>query len=543
MGAQLLFKSTDRGSSWTKISGDLTLNVDRDTLKMMGNVVPSDALSRHDGQSNYGSLTSIGESALSPMVIYTGSDDGQVQVTRDGGKTWTNVTSRISGVPAQTYVSAVVPSKAKAGRVYVTFDGHYTDDYKPYVFVSEDFGTTWRSLANGLPETSINRIREHPRNPRVLVLAHERGVHVSNDGGATWISLATNMPTVSVDDAVFQERDNALVVGTHGRGIWVLDDVGLLEALTADVMRADATFLPINRARLMSTFSPQAWYGHGEFFAPNPDWNASISYHLRDAASGPAEITVTDATGKVVRTLRGPTAKGVNKVTWDLRYAPPLDSANTPAGGGRGGGGGGGGGRGGPPAATPVGFAAGGEGGGGGRGGGFVGPFVTPGTYTVRVAVPGVAKPLTGSVAVEADPLPKFSAADRAARQLILMRVYEWTKTLGEARVAVRALVAQRDSIAADFGAGRADSLNTRIARLATEVDRVLNAVNGQRAPIEGWSGLPTADQQRALGFAVEDARKAVTEVNKLIATDIPAAYRGVNKEWGRKVRAVAVPR
>jgi hypothetical protein len=155
-----------------------------------------------------------------------------------------------------------------------------------------------------------------------------------------------------------------------------------------------------------------------------------------------------------------------------------------------------------------------------------------------------VAKPLTGRVTVDADPLPKFSAADRSARQLILMRIYESTKTLGDARVAVRSLVGQRDSIAADFGAGRADTLNTRIARLAADIDRALTAINGQRAPIEGWSGLPTADQQRALGFAVDDARKAVTELNKLIATDIPAAYRAVaNKDWGRKVRAVAVPR
>ena len=199
-------------------------------------------------------------------------------------------------------MSTVLPSKYKAGRVYVTFDGHYTDDYKPYVFVSEDFGATWRSLSSGLPETSINRIREHPTNPRVLVLAHERGVHFSNDGGASWTSLATNMPTSPVDDAVFQERDNALVVGTHGRGIWVLDDVGPFEALTTTSTSADATLLPIARARLMSTFTPQAWYGHGEFFAPNPEWNAVITYHVRDGATGPrATITVADASGKIVR--------------------------------------------------------------------------------------------------------------------------------------------------------------------------------------------------------------------------------------------------
>ena len=302
--------------------------------------------------------------------------------------------------------------------MYVTFDGHYTDDYRPYVFVSEDFGATWRALSTGLPETSVNRIREHPRNPRVLVLAHERGVHVSNDAGATWNSLATNMPTVSVDDAVFQERDNALVVGTHGRGIWVLDDVGPLEALTAESMAADATLL-----------ADQSRAHHEHVHATGVVWRRRVlraesrmergdrvSPALR-ARAGQAEIAVSDASGKVVRTLKGPAAKGVNRVVWDLRYSPPVDSANVPTGGGRGGGGGGG--RGGPPAATPVGFPAGGEGG-GGRGNAVVGPLVLPGTYSVRVTVPGIEKPLAGSVLVEADPLPKFAAADRAARQATL---------------------------------------------------------------------------------------------------------------------------
>jgi photosystem II stability/assembly factor-like uncharacterized protein len=546
MGAQVLFKSTDRGSSWQKISGDLTLNMNRDTLTMMGKVVGPDALSRHDGQSSYGSLTSIGESPVNAMVIYTGSDDGQVQLTKDGGKTWTNITSKIPGLPPRTYVSTVLPSKYKAGRVYVTFDGHYNDDYKPYVFVSDDFGATWRSLATGLPETSVNRIREHPKNPRMLVLAHERGVHVSNDAGATWISLATNMPTVPSDDAIFQERDNALVIGTHGRGIWVLDDVGPLEALTADAAKADATLLSTSHPRLMSTFTPQAWYGEGEHFSPNPDWNAAISYYLRDAATAQAEITIADAAGKTIRTLKGPVAAGVNRVVWDLRYSPPVDSANAPAGGGRGGGGGG---RGGPPAAAPVGFPAGGEGG-GGRGGAPLGPLVLPGTYAVRVTIPGVAKPLTSTVVVEADPLPKFSVVDRAARQATLMRIYEWSKSLGAARTAVRALVAQRDSIAADFksggaadGASRADSLNARIARLSAEVDRVFTAVNGQRGPIEGWSGLPTADQLKALGYAVDDAQKALAELNKLVGSEIPTAYKSVaNKPWTRTVKPVAAP-
>jgi photosystem II stability/assembly factor-like uncharacterized protein len=545
MGAQMLFKSTDRGSSWQKISGDLTLDINRDTLTMMGKVVPPDALSRHDGQSNYGALTQIGESPLAAGTIYTGSDDGQVQVTRDGGKSWMNITSHIPGVPPQTYVSTVLASRHKAGRVYVTFDGHYTDDYKPYAFVSEDFGTTWRSLSAGLPETSVNRLREHPTNPQVLVLAHERGVHFSNDGGGHWTSLATNMPTVAVDDAVFQERDNALVVGTHGRGIWVLDDAGPLESLNAQSMNAPATLLPPPHARLMSTFAPQAWYGHGEFFAPNPEWNGVFAYNLRDRATAPAVITISDAAGTVVRTLKGLTASGVNRIVWDLRYAPPVDSANQPAGGGRGGAGGapGGGGRGGPPASVAVGFPAGGEGG-GGRGQAPLGPLVLPGRYSVRVTLPGAAAPLTSTIVVEGDPLTHFAAADRADRQVLLMRVYDWTKALGDARIATHALMTQRDSIKADLNADpRADSLTARITRLAADVDRAFTAVNGQRAPIEGWSGMPTLDQRKSLGFAVDDARKALTTLNRLISTDIPATYKTIgNKSWPRPVKTVPAP-
>ena len=534
MGAQYLFKSTDRGSSWQKISGDLTLNADRDTLKMMGAVVGPGALSRHDGQSNYGSLTTIGESPLDPKVLYTGSDDGQLQRTRDGGKTWTNLTRNVPGLPDQTYVSAVLPSRFKAGRVYATFDGHFNDDYKPYVFVSDDYGTTWRSIASGLPETSVNRIREYPTNASVLVIGHARGAHVSNDGGATWTTLATNLPTVPVNDLVFQERDNALVLGTHGRGIWVLDDAAPLAALTTAAVTAPATLLPPPHAKLMSTHVPQAWYGAGEFFALNPQWNGAIAYRLRDAAAGPARITVSDASGKVVRTLTGPSAAGLNRVAWDLRYDPPVDSgpaAGGVAGGGRGGRGGG---RGEAPAAVPVGFPAGGEGGGGGRGGAPLGPLVMPGRYTVRVTVPGVAEPLVAPLVVDADPLPKFSAADRATRQALLMQIYASTKSLGAARGEARALMGRRDSIRADVGSPAGDSLAARIGRMATSLDRAYGAVSAQRAPIEGWSGLPSVDERKALGYALDDAGKAVAELRKLADVDIPHAYTAAGKRWTR---------
>jgi hypothetical protein len=219
-------------------------------------------------------------------------------------------------------------------------------------------------------------------------------------------------------------------------------------------------------------------------------------------------------------------------------------------GGGRGGRGGGRGaapaggeeeaaGRGGPPAAVPVGFPGGGEG--GGRGGPPTGPLVMPGRYTVHVDVPGVTSRLNGSVVVEPDPLPKFPSADRATRQALLMRIYDWTKALGSARIATRALVAQRDSIKADLGAP-ADSIDARVTRLGTSVDRAFTAVNAQRNAIEGWSGLPTIDQQKAVGYGIDEGRAAIAELNKLVSTEIPSAYRHASKTWSRSVKPVTAP-
>jgi hypothetical protein len=233
----------------------------------------------------------------------------------------------------------------------------------------------------------------------------------------------------------------------------------------------------------------------------------------------------------------------MNRVVWDLRLDPPVDSSNVPTGGGRGGGGGGGG-RGGPPAAVAVGFPAGGEGGGGGRGS-VVGPLVLPGFYSVRVAVPGIKAPMTRTVMVEADPLPRFFVADRAARQIVLLAIYDWTKALGEARLAARALTSQRDSIKVDLsakgGGTQADSLNARIGRASAAIDRAFLALNGHRGPIEGWSGQPTSDQRKAVGYAIDDSRKAIADLNKLVTADIPAAYGGASA-WKRKVSPVKLP-
>lgn len=376
MGAQMLFRSPDKGKTWTAISGDLTTGLDHPAGT---EAPPADALSRNDGTSPFASLTSVSESPIDPRLIYTGAQDGSVNMTRDGGKTWTNISDRFPGLPKFTYVSTVLASKHMAGRAFVTFDGHYSDDYKPYLFMTEDFGQTWKNIASVAP-SSINRVREHPRSPGVILIGHEKGAHFSADLGRSWfpLSLISNFPTVSVDDIVVHPRDNALVLGTHGRGIWILDDMGPLEGWTADAYTKPAALFPIAPARLMVTNSPQAWFGTGTFFAPNPDFNAGINYFVGNAADN-VQIVITDKYGNAVRTLQGPAAKGLNHAAWDLRANPPAPAAGAAAA---------------PPA-----------GGRGGRGGAPQGPIVSPGKYIVTITVPGVAQPLTGELVVSADPI------------------------------------------------------------------------------------------------------------------------------------------
>ncbi len=311
--ANVLFKSTDHGGSWKPISPDLTAKVDRDTVTIMGvragalNYSPNGTLvSDPTVTSLFGSIVSIGESPLNTRVLYTGSTDGQVNVSRDGGTSWLNISSRFPGLPAFTPVTTVLPSRHAAGRVYATFDGHVNnDDEHAYVYVSEDYGQHWRAIGTGLPATSVYRIAEDPHSPQVLAVGHARGVHFSNDGGTSWSSLNTNMPTVPVPSLVFTSRDHALVVGTYGRGVWILDDVGPLETLTADGVKREALLVSVTRGREWNFASLGPTYGAGEFYAPNPEFDPSISYYVRDGASGAATVTISDALGNRVRALSG----------------------------------------------------------------------------------------------------------------------------------------------------------------------------------------------------------------------------------------------
>ena len=340
----------------------------------------------------------------------------------------------------------------------------------------------------------------------------------------------TNMPTVPVRALVFQARDNALIAGTYARGAWILDDVGPLQTLTAAAVKSDALLVSITRGRQWRFSSLGPTYGEGVLYAPNPEFDPAISYYVRDGASGTATITISDAQGAKVRTLRGPAARGVNRVTWDMHMDSAIPEADAAMGrGGRAGGGGGGGGRG---------------------GGGAGGPLVLPGKYSVAITVPGVATMLHGELTVQPDPLDAgFLAADRRARQDTLMQLYGLQKTLVSARTAVRSLVGQADAIKQDLtrggasgAAAKADSLTDRLTRLLTEVDRVLGIAGTLMRAIEGFNSLPTTDQHNQLAWAVDDATRAASTLNRTNQTDIPALYAQFAKGTAPRIVAPVRP-
>ncbi|HZT76960.1 MAG TPA: hypothetical protein VFA27_09900 [Vicinamibacterales bacterium] len=460
IGANVLFRSADRGVTWKAISPDLTAHVDRDTLEMMGAPVRDTALSRHDGTTFFSTLTAIGESPLDPKLLYTGSDDGQLYATRDAGKSWTNLTERISGVPAGAAVSSVVPSRHAPGRVYATFDAHASDDNGAYVVVSDDYGQSWRTIADGLPGASVHKLREHPRNPRLLFAGHERGISVSIDGGESWSSLNLNMPPVPVDDILVHPRDNDLVVGTHGRGIWILDNIAALEALTPDTIGTDALLVTPPRARILTIYNPQAWYGAGLFFAPNPDSGATIDYYVRDASI--VSIAIADANGTVLRSLKSQGRRGVNRVLWDLRLEPPVaDLARL----------------------------------GGGFGGPLLGPTVMPGSYTVTLTT-AAGSTQSKKLEVQLDPRLHVTDADRRARQTALMNLYELEKRIAAARAT-----------------GRAD--DPAVARLQGELTTELNTAASLTRAIDGYSGAPTADQRRQVDSVANDVSKTIAQLTR----------------------------
>jgi hypothetical protein len=270
-----------------------------------------------------------------PGILWVGTNDGNLQVSRDGGATWKNVIDKIQGAPKEGHISRVEASHFEPGLAYVTIDNHRLDDHKAYVYKTTDFGETWMSISGNLPEGNVNVIREDPKNRNLLYLGTEYGFFVSLNGGSEWKKFMTGLPTVRVDDILVHPRDNDLIVGTHGRSIWIIDDVTPLQQLSEQVLTAEHHVFDVRSAvsyindvqKSISVESAKHWRGE------NPDRGTAISYWLKSAGPGDVRITISDVTGREIRSMNGPNQAGLHRVQWNMAPNPP---ARGRQGGGRG---------------------------------------------------------------------------------------------------------------------------------------------------------------------------------------------------------------
>jgi photosystem II stability/assembly factor-like uncharacterized protein len=520
-GANKVFKSSDRGQSWTVISQDLTNALDRDELLIMGVSGRSITVARNDGMSSFGNITSLAESPRLAGLLYGGTDDGNVHVSRDGGATWTNLTSRIPGVPKLIYVSRLTPSAFAEGTVYASFDGHRSDDFRPYVFASTDYGATWRSISNNLPMGSVYVIREDPKNQDLLYVGTEFGLFISIDRGANWTRWK-GMPTVAVYDLVVHPRDNDLILGTHGRSFMVFDDITPLQQLNATALSSSSHVFDIGPA---TQFIPNenGWFlGGRSFRAPNRALGAFVNYFLRADAKQDVDITISDPAGNVVRQLKGPKTGGLHRVAWDLR-AEPIGPASS------------------------------------GLAGAFVltnlGPFVPPGDYRVQVTIDGRAT--TKTVNVRPDPLVDLSDPDRQTLYRTLLTLTDMQRAATAAADAVAKLDERMQQIADTMKAypkapaaitGAVAGVTKEVTSLQTAIagrpgqgggggggggggaQPLRNRINGLKGEVIGSQSLPTRVQMSQVDVFQKQLAELVNRVNTLIASTLPDVYKQLHE-------------
>ena len=361
LAAQRLFRSDDRGNTWTPVSDDLTRQINRNELPVMGRVWGPDTVAKNASTSYYGNIVALSESPKKEGLLAIGTDDGLIQVSEDGGGAWRKI-ERFPGVPERTYVSRVLFSNHETNTLYASFDNHKVGDFKPYVLKSTDLGKSWTSITSNLPERGgVYAVVEDHVKPGLLFAGTEFGLYFTPDDGHRWIQLKGGMPIIQVRDLAIQKRESDLVAATFGRGFYVLDDYSALRAIGDATLAKDAVLFPVKQA---FTFAPASPFGGTEggsngdqfYSAPNPPLGAVFTYYLKSELKTRAKtrqeaekelvkknadahypswdelkrelreeaptvvLTISDIDGNVVRHIEGPAKAGMQRVSWDLRY-------------------------------------------------------------------------------------------------------------------------------------------------------------------------------------------------------------------------------
>ncbi|MCP5108210.1 MAG: glycosyl hydrolase [bacterium] len=524
-GANKLFRSDDRGNTWKAVSGDLTRQLDRNKLEVMGKVWGPDAVSKNRSTSLFGNIVALSESPLKEGLLYVGTDDGLIRVSEDGGADWRKM-ENFPGVPAMTYVCFLYASLHDADTVYAAFDGRKDSNFKPYLLKSADRGKTWTSIAADLPERgTVYTVAQDHVKADLLFVGTEFGVFFTGDGGKKWLQLKSGMPTTQVRDMAIQQRENDLVLATFGRGFYILDDYTPLRELTPEILKKDCHVFSIKDGLMFIAARGRRGQGETYFKAKNPKVAATFTYYLKkspktlkqerkasekaamkkgvpityptfeqlraeDNESKPYLLfTVTDEAGKVVRRLNTPAKAGISRITWDFRY----------------------------PSTSPAGQRA--------RGFGRArsGMPVMPGKYFVAVSqfVNGVLTPLAGPQAFKVVPLNNTTlpAKDRKALVTFQLKTAELSRAVrGTVKVAgelEKRIKTIKETLINTPAAP--DELMKQAETIEKQLREILRVLNGDKSIQKRHANQPPSLSRRVgmLSYGHRGSTSAVTQTEK----------------------------
>jgi photosystem II stability/assembly factor-like uncharacterized protein len=522
LAGNVVFKTPDFGKTWQQISPDLTTN-DPEKLKDAGGPVAIE----NTTAEYHSTIISIAESPVQKGQIWVGTDDGNLQLTSDGGKNWSNLVKNVSGVAANSPVSHVEPSRTNASTTYVSFDRHMLDDFRPYIYKTTDTGKSWTNVAGNLPAKAyVQVVREDPKNTNLLYAGTELGLFASYNGGKEWFPLnLKNLPNVAVHDIVVHPRENDLILATHGRSIWILDDASVIQKMTPQIMSSNAHLFPVRPAiRFTSRFTR---YGIGDklFTGPNPPAGALITYYLKDKLDEKATIKlqVFDRDGKLVQDIERPSReKGLNRMAWNLRLGGPEVRR--------------------PPTEEQIAF-----------GGGPRGPQVLPGTYTVKLTVND--KTLEERVEVKLDPTVNVPAAELQETLDMMVKLRDMQSNINlslrfldsvkeqlkQAQTTMKTLHKEPDKDlmkALEDYVKEVDTLQDRLSSRNEGLgfagrDQVADNIGGLFFSLDTNFG-PTLGQRQFFGEIQPEYRVRVEEVNKFLRETLP--------QWNEKLRAWNAP-
>ena len=518
IGAQFLFRSRDHGQTWERISPDLTTNdPEKQKQEQSGGVtVDNSAAEMHT------TIYAIAESPKDSNLVWVGTDDGNVQITQDGGKNWTNVVGNIHGLPKNAWVSSIEPGHFDPGTAYATFDVHTFGDMRPYVYKTTDFGKTWTPLVGeGAPVRGYAHVvKEDLVNKDLLFVGTEMGLWITLDGGTQWAQYkGGEMPNVAVRDLAIHPRDHALVIATHGRGIWIVDDITPLRALTPDTLTKEAVFLQA-KPSVQSISGGGGWStGDAVFVGPNPtDEAVFVYYQKKRHIFGDLKIEVLDSAGTVVGTIPSSKRRGLNRATWPMRLKAPS-----------------------VPRAASAAFGA------------AVGPRLLPGTYTVRMTKDK--QIYTTPLQVIADPRSTHTAEDRRAQFDLSMKLYDLLGNMTYSVERINGIRLALEDRAAKLPAN--DPLGNRLRSASTAVDVLRKkivatteggAITGEERLRENladlysnvvfYEGRPSQAQTQRTDVLARELADVVKDFESWLGKEMA----GINSELSRKKLETITP-